>query len=175
MRPNAPRYLRYRSRRVSTTGPKIHRLSREESSRCLRILHTLRGDRLCYVKESRSRPFCRRLPRGRGKRRGAGRRLNYRSELARGELAGSASGELPDCAGFARPGLSFRHLNLSQRMFLPDFCMMGKCFRLVQAAGRRKGAGAELERVLGRVGCDPQTQAAVLRICCRCCRWWGRR
>ena len=107
----------------------------------LRILHTLCGDRLCCVKESFSLPVCRRrqLSRSGGNRRGAGRRLNYRSELARGGVSGVRLGRTARRRGFCAAWTFLSCLNLKQRVFLADFRVMGICFRLVQASGRRKG------------------------------------
>ena len=56
-----------------------------------------------------------------------------------GGVSGVRLGRTARLRGFCAAWTFLSCLNLKQRVFLADFRVMGICFRLVQASGRRKG------------------------------------
>ena len=154
MLPNAPRYLRSRSRRVSTTGPRPTRRSWNESSNALGFC-TLCAVTVCVASRNREVGLsavgasCHAAAEKEEAPGGA-------SIIGRSSLGGVSDVRLGRTArrrGFCAAWTFLTCLNISQRVFPADFRITGICFRLVQASGRRKG----------RRGAGTGTRACQLR------------
>ena len=138
MLPNAPRYLRSRSRRVSTKFPQGP--SRDESSNALGFC-TLCAVTVCVA--SRNREVCLSAvgaschAAAEKEEAPGGASIIGRSSL--GGVSGVRLGRTARRRGFCAAWTFLSCLNPSQRVFPADFRVLGICFRLVQASGRRKG------------------------------------